>query len=85
MASLEQANAILERQRAELSSGEELEREASRWRGISPEQCWEVVVELCKDTDHYLGLLTSEQLERALIPDPLPEEALRYLECLRSQ
>ncbi len=85
MASLEQANAILERQRAELSGDDELEREASRWRGVSPKECWEAVLELCKETNHYLGLLTAEQLEIALTPEPLAEDAIRYLDRLRRQ
>lgn len=79
MSSLQEANAILEAQRAELSSDAELRREAELWRGVSPEECWAEVIELCRDTDHYLGLLTAEELERALTPDPLPADTLELL------
>ncbi len=84
MASLEQANAILEAQRAELCGEAELWREAEMWRTATPAECFEAVIELCRDADHYLGMLSAEQLERALAPDPLPDDTLVLLEALRA-
>ena len=77
--SLQEANAILEAQRAELCSDAELRREADLWRTATPEECFAAVIELCRDTEHYLGMLSPEQLERALAPASLPEDTLELL------
>lgn len=79
MVDLDEANAILEAQRAELSSDRELLREAALWRDASPRECFAAVIALCRDTDHYLGLLAPDELERALEPDPLPPSTLALL------
>ena len=79
MSDLDEANAILEAQRAELSSDRELLREAAMWRDASPEECFATVIELCREADHYLSLLSPEELERALEPDPLPPSTLALL------
>jgi hypothetical protein len=76
---LEEANAILEAQRAELSSDRELLREAEMWRDASPQECFAAVIALCRDTDHYLRVLAPDELERALEPDPLPPSTLALL------
>lgn len=79
-----EANAILEAQRAELCSDAELRREAESWRSATPAECFAAVIALCKDTDHYLGLLSAEQLERALAPEPLPPDTLELLRARRA-
>lgn len=84
MDTLSAANAILEAQRAELSRDAELEREAALWRDASPAQCFAEVIELCRDTDHYLGMLSDEQLERALAPVPLPPDTVSLLAARRA-
>ena len=75
---------MLEAQRAELSGDVEVRREAALWRTATPEECFAAVIELCRDTDHYLGGLSAEQLERALAPDPLPEDTLELLRAWRA-
>ncbi len=84
MERLQAANAILEAQRAELSSDAELQREAELWRTATPAECFAAVIELCRDADHYLGMLTAEQLERALAPAPLPDDTLDLLRAARA-
>ncbi len=84
MTSLQQANAILEAQRAELCCDAELQREAEMWRTATPAECFAAVIELCQDADHYLGMLSAEQLERALAPDPLPNDTLDLLRASRA-
>jgi hypothetical protein len=84
VASLADANAILEAQRAELGGDEALRREAAPWRDASPAECFEAVIALCRDTDHYLAMLSAEQLERALAPVPLPADALELLRARRA-
>jgi hypothetical protein len=83
--SLPQANLILEAQRAVLCDDAELWREAELWRSATPEECLAEVIALCRDTDHYLGLLSAEQLERALAPAPLPDDTLDLLRAWRAR
>lgn len=79
MSALDEANAILEAQRAELSNDSELVREADMWRDATPQECFAAVIALCRDTDYYLSMLDPEALERALEPDPLPPSTLELL------
>jgi hypothetical protein len=84
VATLDEANAILEAQRAEQSGDAALLRRAALWRDASPEECFAEVIALCKDADYYLGLLTADQLERALTPDPLPTDTIALLRARRA-
>lgn len=83
MATLREANAILEAQRAEQSGDGALLREAALWRDATPQECFAAVIALCRDADHYLGLLSAEEIERALTPDPLPDDTLALLRSRR--
>ena len=84
MQTLAEANALLEAQRAELSSDDEVRREADLWRTATPAECFAAVIELCRDTDYYLGRLSADELERALAPDPLPDDTLELLRARRA-
>lgn len=68
---------MLEAQRAAVAQA--AVEEARLWRDASPEECFAAVIELCRDTDHYLGRLSPGELERALTPDPLPGDASAIL------
>jgi hypothetical protein len=84
VATLDEANAILEAQRAEQSGDAALLREAAMWRDATPEECFAAVIALCRDADYYLGRLASDELERALAPDPLPDDTLALLRLRRA-
>ena len=72
MATLAEANAILEAQRAAHSGRGEIAREAALWRDATPEECLATAIALCAEADYFLSLLEPEQLERALRPEPSP-------------
>lgn len=84
MTRLDEANPVLEAQRAALSGDAALLREAALWRDATPAECLAAVIELCRDTDHYLAMLSPTELERALAPDPLPDDTLAMLASWRA-
>jgi hypothetical protein len=76
---LAEANAILEAQRAANDQRSQVEREASLWRDATPAECWAEGIALCRVLERALARLTPDQLERALKPDPLPEDTCALL------
>jgi hypothetical protein len=85
MATLTEQNAILHAQVAALTSDDELRREASFWRGASPEECLAATFDLCAEGDAFLAALDPVRLERALAPDPLPADALELLRAMHGR
>jgi hypothetical protein len=79
MATLAEANAILEAQRAANDERSQIEREAALWRDATPAECWAEGAALCRALDQALARLTPDQLARALAPDPLPDDTLALL------
>lgn len=76
MTTLAEANSILEAQRAFFREDAELEREAKIWRDATPEECFATVIALCAEADYFLSLLSPDELERALRPDPSPHDVV---------
>jgi hypothetical protein len=76
-------NAILEAQRAYFASDEHIIERAARYREMSPEECLAEVIGLCRDADYYLAMKSEQQRERALAPQPIPDDTLAILERLQ--
>ena len=85
MRRLTEANAILAAQRAALSGDEHVRREVAPWIDATPAERLAALDALCRDAVRWLSRLSPDELERALAPDPLPEDALAILRHLRGR
>ncbi len=83
MRSLGDANALIEAQRAALSGDDHVRREVAPWRDATPAERLAALDALCRDTIRWLSRLAPDQLDRALAPDPLPEDTLALLGAMR--
>lgn len=84
MRSLEQANALLEAQRLEMSGDAHVRREVEPWAAMDPAERLSAFALLCRDAEAWIARLCDPgEIERALAPDPLPEDAVAILSALR--
>ena len=83
MRSLDEANALIEAQRAALSGDDHVRREVAPWRDATPAERLAAFAALCRDSLAWLSRLTPEERERALARDPLPEDSLAILRAMR--
>jgi hypothetical protein len=83
VADLGAANRRLEAQRAMLTGDDHVRREVAPWRDASPNERLAAAAALCRDAVRWLDRLAGDELERALAPDPLPDDAAPILRALR--
>ena len=83
MRELAETNAILAAQRAALSGDDHVRREVEPWIDATPAERLAALASLCRDSIAWLSRLRPDQLDRALAPDPLPEDALAILGAMR--
>lgn len=81
--SLAQANALLQAQRLEMSGDAHIRREVDPWMALDPTERLAAFVCLCRDAEAWLARLAPTELERALAPEPIPEDAAAILRALR--
>jgi len=82
MASTAEMLAQLEAQRAHFSSDEHLIERASVWRDATPAECLAATFALCEDADAILAMKSPEELERALVREPLAADTIAILEAI---
>ena len=70
---------MLERQRAYFSSDELTRDRAALWADATPEECLAAAAESCNEAAFFLGRMSSDELARALAPDPLPDDTIAIL------
>lgn len=75
--------AMLERQVAYFSSDELLLERAALWRDATPEECLIATRESCEEVEWMFGLMEPEVRERALQPEPVPDEIIAILEAMQ--
>ena len=71
--------AMLERQRAYFSSDELIKERAAVWRGATPQECLAALAESCAEAAYFLSQYSPDVLEKALEPDPLPDDTVEIL------
>jgi hypothetical protein len=76
-------NAMLERQVAYFSSDQLLIDRAEPWRGVSPEECLVATMESCREVECMFAMMAPEVRERAMQPEPIPEDILLILQAIR--
>ena len=74
--------AMIERQRAYFASDDLIRDRAALWADASPEECLAGAEESCHEAAFFLERLTGDELERALAPDRLPDDAIAILSTL---
>jgi hypothetical protein len=77
--------AMLERQRAYFASDEHIKRRAEPYRDATPAECVADLAGCCRTAAWSLGQLDPETLDRALVPDPLPDTTRELLSRLWAQ
>ena len=85
MRRLAEANALMAAQRAALSGDDHVRREVAPWVDAAPAERLAALADLCRDSVAWLSRLAPDQLDRALAPDPLPDDALAILRAMRRQ
>jgi hypothetical protein len=83
MRRLTEANALLAAQRAALSGDGHVRREVALWIDATPAERLAALDALCRDSIAWLSRLDPDQLDRALEPDPLPDDAVAILRAMR--
>ncbi len=83
MRRLAEANALLAAQRAALSGDDHVRREVAPWIDATPSERLAALDALCRDSIAWLSRLDPDQLDRALAPDPLPDDAVAILHAMR--
>lgn len=83
MRRLAEANALLAAQRAAFSGDDHVRREVAPWIDATPTERLAGLAALCHDSVAWLSRLGPDQLDRALAPDPLPEDAISILRAMR--
>jgi hypothetical protein len=83
VATLDEQNAILERQRAYFASDERIIERARLWRDATPEECLASLDELCRDADLMLDMMEPAARDRAqAFSAQLPDDTIAILEGL---
>jgi hypothetical protein len=83
MRRLAEANALLAAQRVALSGDDHVRREVAPWIDATPAERLAAMAALCRDSVAWLSRLGPAELDRALAPDPLPDDALAILRAMR--
>lgn len=83
MRRLAEANALLAAQRAALSGDDHVRREVAPWIDATRAQRLAALAALCRDSVTWLSRLDPDQLDLALAPDPLPDDAVAILRAMR--
>lgn len=83
MAAITDSLARIEAQRAYFASDERIRERAAVWRDATPEECLAGVREECEAAMQLIALMTEDEQERALSPEPIPEDTLAILAQLQ--
>lgn len=75
--------AVLERQREYFASDQCLLDRAALWRDATPEECLIATKECCEEVEWMFEVMEPDVRERALQPEPIPDEVLRILEAMQ--
>lgn len=81
--SVEQENDRIRAQVAFFSGDDHVRREAAPWKDRTPTERLHAAAALCRQATRFLARLEPDRRARALVPDPLPEDALALLQRMR--
>jgi hypothetical protein len=76
---------VLKRQIEYFSSDDLLRDRAAPWRDASPEECLAATIESCKEAEAMFAMMEPEVRERALQPEPIPDDILAVLEAMQHE